>query len=259
MQPKIEIARNNQFPTTITEELELFRKRYAESAKGPATDYIFKQLRTESVRLEEELSLIPGPVQYLDVVEKESGTDHIKLRWERPKVNAESVTKYVVMKRFRDENWEVMSTENKCSALITGLKSATFYDVAVFAASEKYVGMKATVIQAKTAMGRVANVALCASAVVAAPVVLSGVFFQFARADERIRHTRGGVGVASTIGTVLGCLPVVGQIMALGGAAEYTVCRGDSMRNQGFESIPEISVTTTQTAASSNIAVNSTE
>ena len=269
VQPKVEGAKNNQIPATIGNELDIFRTSYFKLAKGPATDYIFKERRTDSETYEAELSLIPGPVQVLNVVEAESGTDHIKLKWERPEVNAAAVKKYVVMKRFKGKNWEVIATERNCSALVTGLQSVTYYEIAVFAASEKYIGMEAAMIKAKTAMGRVANVALCASAVVVPPVVLPSVLVQFARADEEIRNEKGTIGLFSAKGTLIGLVPGLGHVLALQGALRYAECSGDAMNDKVFHSIPEVSIayedrstsetSTMQTATSDSICSDYTD
>ena len=254
VRPKVEKAKNTQVPTTINEQLGTFRSSYFKRtrAKGPAAHDIFEARRSESIRFEEELSLIPGPVQSLDVVVEESGMEHINLRWERPKVNAEAVKEYLVMKRFRDVNWVIVAIESECSASISGLKSATNYDFAVFAKSEKYTGMKAAIVRVETAMSRTAKVALCASAVVAPSSVLPNVLVARDPSDT------GENIFWSIAGTLFGFVPVVGHALALDFAQEFAGCRAFAKEDQVFNSLPEDSLSseacdTTQTATDDSI------
>ena len=180
VRPKVENALLAQIPVTIEEELTSFRADYYRLAKGPAADEIFKQLRTESVRFEEELSLIPGPVRSLRVVGASS--DRVKLRWEPPEVNAAAVEKYVVMIKSKGKDWEEVASQDKLvqhhlkiwnSSLITGLLSSTWYCFAVLASNEKYTGRQVSLVKAKTGMSQQV---LGAAAVIASPVALPSSF-----------------------------------------------------------------------------------
>ena len=208
VRPKVENAVLAQILVTIEEELTSFRTDYYELAKGPAADEIFKQLRTESVRFEEELSLIPGPVQSLRVVG--ASADCVKLRWEPPEVNAEAIEKYVVMIKSKGKDWEEMASQKKRSTLITGLESSTWYCFAVLASNEKYTGRQVSLVKAKTGMNQQV---LGAAAAIASPIVFpSTVNYLFSEQNYTDSDNLRVFIVAVSSG--LGLVPVAGQIVS---------------------------------------------
>ena len=172
VRPKVENALFAQIPVTIEEELTSFRADYYRLAKGPAADEIFKQLRTESVRFEEELSLIPGLVKSLKVVGADS--TRVKLRWEPPEVNAAAVEKYVVMIKSKGKDWEEVASrkKGKCSSFITGLQSSTWYCFAVLGKGQKYTGQQISLVKAKTGISQAAHKALHVTSTLSGPVAI---------------------------------------------------------------------------------------
>ena len=205
VRPKVENALLAQIPVTIEEELTLFCNDYYRLAKGPAADEIFKQLRTESVRFEEELSLIPGPVRDLKVVGADS--NRMKLRWEPPEVNAAAVEKYMAMIKSKGKNWAEVASQKKGkrSSLITGLQSNTWYCFTVLAKGQKYTGNQVSLVKAKTG---ISDGALGAAAVFASPITLPRNMNKWCTSYDR---TENFFLVAAS--PVIGAVPVVGQIM----------------------------------------------
>ena len=170
IRPKVENALLAQIPTTIEDELTLFHTDYFSLAMGPATDYIFRELRTESVRFEEDPSLIPGPVQSLKVVGADS--DRVKLKWDRPEVNAAAVEKYVVMIKSKGKDWEEVGIRNGRSTLVTGLQSSTWYCFMVLARNSKYTGKQVLLVKVRTGMSDNDHKALRTTAMATSPISL---------------------------------------------------------------------------------------
>ena len=211
VRPKVENAVLAQIPVTIEEELTLFCNDYYRLAKGPAADEIFKQLRTESVGFEEELSLIPGPVRNLKVVGASS--DRIKLKWEPPEVNAATVEKYVVMIKSKGKDWEEVASQAKCSSLITGLQSSTWYCFAVLASNAEYTGGKVSLVKAKTGMSETTHKALGTTFAIASPITVpSTSAYLFFRNRARGEDSSDDKRLAPVVG-LIGIVPVLGQIM----------------------------------------------
>ena len=220
VRPKVENALLAQIPVTIEEELTSFRVDYYRLAKGPAADEIFKQLRTQSVRFEEVLSLIPGPVKSLRVVGASS--DRVKLRWEPPEVNAAAVEKYVVMIKSKGKDWEEVASQDKLvqhhlkiwnSSLITGLLSSTWYCFAVLASNEKYTGRQVSLVKAKTGMSRQV---LGAAAAIASPIALPSSVKYLLRDEKFIKppdyKARAFRVVIIALSSGLSLVPVAGQV-----------------------------------------------
>ena len=162
---------SSQMPGSVNRELEIFGKEYHKHARGPALQYIYSQMRAESLLLESHLQLIPGPVEDLRVVGADA--DRVKLKWMPTEVNSSSVETYEVLIKSKGKDWEVVGTrpKNSCSVLVVGLKSSTWYCLSVRAKSSKYSGNKVSVVRVRTLMSKSIQNTVHASAVVASPIV----------------------------------------------------------------------------------------
>ena len=205
--------------------LKKFRVDYYRLAKGPAADEIFKQLRTESVRFEEELSLIPGPVCNLKVVGASS--DRVKLKWELPEVNAAAVEKYVVMIKSKGKDWEEVASQKKGkrSSLITGLQSSTWYCFAVLASNAKYTGGKVSLVKAKTGMSETTHKALGATFAIASPISVPSMSAYIFFHDRAKGKDSSEDKILAPLVGLIGIVPVLGQIV---GYILYKIAQEDS-------------------------------
>ncbi len=141
-------------PMSIDQELQELHTEYFQEAVGPAVSDAYSRLRAESLKLEDDLSLIPGCIPNLRIV----GTsyDRIKLKWTCPVINAPAVEHYKIMIKSKDKEWELVSTSKGLSAIVTGLESSKWYCIAVFAANQKYSGGQCLYCKVKTAMSKAA-------------------------------------------------------------------------------------------------------
>ena len=216
VRPKVENALLAQIPVTVEEELTSFRTDYYRLANGPAADEIFKQLRTESVRFEDELSLIPGPIHNLEVVGASS--DRVKLRWGCPEVNSLVINKYVVMIKSKSKDWEEVASQEswKFSTLITGLQSSTWYCFTVLASNEKYTGNQASPVKARTGMSEAAHKSLRATSMIAPPIALPYMLYKLRQEKPFARKAIPVIGdVLFT--TAVSVTPLLGQLAACRG------------------------------------------
>ena len=219
VRPAVENALTAGIPTTFDEEFTKFVYYYYEFAKGPAIDYMYEELRTESIGFEAELSQIPGPVQSLRVVGASS--DRVKLRWNRPQVNAGAATKYVVMIKSKGKDWDEVGIRNGFSALVTGLQGSTWYCFMVLAKSKKYTGRQALIVKVKTGISETANKALRTTAMVASPIALPcmSAYITFQGFSKGIKYKsrpllKTGLRnlIVTPIAPLAGILPGAGQL-----------------------------------------------
>jgi hypothetical protein len=204
--------------TSIRKEVNAFWKEYYNEAIGPAVNGVYNKMRADSLNLEEELRLIPGPVGNLRLVGIDS--DRVKLKWSCPEINSYAVSKYTVKIRSWGKDWDHVSTQTKCSVLITDLESSTWYCVSVVAAGEAYTSEDVSLKKFQTKLCSSAQKALVTVAsVVASPIVLPtavasfGVFFlkESVRNESLGEFLLGAAAFAHVPPAVLvGAIPGVG-------------------------------------------------
>lgn len=160
---KLQNSLLTQMPATIDEELHLFEKQYFDEAIGPAVYYTYEQMRAESLEVEANLKLIPGPVEELNVVGVDA--DRVKLRWKSPEINASAVELYDILIKSKGKEWEVVATRKGCSVLVTGLQCSTWYCLSARARSSRFCGNKVQFVQVRTLMSKLVQNAIHAGAV----------------------------------------------------------------------------------------------
>ena len=219
VRPTIENALTAGIPTTFDEELSKFVDNYYKFARGPAIDYMFEELRTESIGFEAQLSQIPGPVQSLRVVGASS--DRVKLRWNCPEVNAAAATKYVVMIKSKGKDWDEVGIRNRCSALVTDLQGSTWYCFMVLAKSKKYTGRQALIVKVKTGISETTHKALRTTAMVASPIALPcmSVYLAYKEISKGIR-CKSGSWLASGLLQLI-TLPATSLVGIIPGLGQY--------------------------------------
>ena len=166
---KLQNALFTQIPTTIDPELATFCKEYFKKAKGEAIYEVYKRLRSESSTLEGDLLLIPGPVENLNVVGVDA--DRVKLRWEPPEINQSAAELYEILIKSKGKDWEVISTREGHSVLVTGLKSSTWYCLSVRAKNQRFRGNKVQFVRVQTLVSKSLQKAVEVSSIAASPIV----------------------------------------------------------------------------------------
>ena len=160
----------NRIPDSITDEKIKFECEYMSEARGPAISKIFDLLTIEKAEQEAELQLIPGSVSGLRVVGADS--NRVKLRWLKPRVNPSAAEHYEIMVKSKGVTWKTVATYKRLSAIVTGLKSSTWYCFLVRAKNDRYCAEEVRIIQVLTLMSRPLQMVSTVGAVLAPPVVL---------------------------------------------------------------------------------------
>lgn len=158
---KVDRALMQSHVINISDEIEKITFEYALKAKGPARERVLKELQSNLNENQSTLKKIPGAPKDVKIVGR--GRDRIKLAWKPPDHNTEAVESYVVSKKCKSGEWEVVETTEKTTVLIKGLKSNEKYEFQVQATNP---AIKSLIQQseAETKWGAAAKVALGAAA-----------------------------------------------------------------------------------------------
>lgn len=216
---KIRSIVSSQFPDTIDGEMRRFADEYHRQAKGPAVSKVFKSRSIIASRMEAEVELIPGPVEKLKAVGVDA--DRIKLRWKKPTINPLATKFYDIMIKSRGRSWEVVASRKGCSALVTGLKSSTWYCLTVRARNDRYLGNKILFIRVRTLVSRTLQKIIGAGTFVASPIVYPSMvayigygFITRGMESKSVSDVVGGAFVLAMLPAmvVVGLTPIAGQL-----------------------------------------------
>ena len=117
-------------------QLEDLKVEYNKAAIGPAREATFESRNQKWIEREESLRCIPGPPTNVAVVGKSSSS--MKLQWDKPSINAEAATRYIVeFRKAGNDGWEKATETTEQWHIVRKLKSNTRYEFRVSSWNEE--------------------------------------------------------------------------------------------------------------------------
>ena len=126
LEEKVEHAVKDSHPVDIQTDIHAITADYKKGAIGPATHEVLESGLFRLHQLRDKLRMIPSQPQNVRVAR--SGSQQIKLSWEPPVENPQSVEQYVVLRRIGE--WEEIARTTAISVLVTGSPQCEYQVIA---------------------------------------------------------------------------------------------------------------------------------
>ena len=127
LEEKVEHAVKDSHPVDIQTDIHSITAEYKKGAIGPATREVLESGLFRLHQLRDKPRMIPGQPQNVRVAR--SGSQQIKLSWEPPVENPQSVERYVVLQRSGE--WEEIARTTALSVLVIGSPQCEYQVIAI--------------------------------------------------------------------------------------------------------------------------------
>ena len=204
----------------LTKDLTMLNEKYFQQARGPAKQEVFDLCRSKSRHVEEQLEMLPGPIENLKVVKVTDST--VQLSWSKPTINPSAAKRYEVLIKSRNKAWERCAIVPECNVSVKNLETYTWYCLAVRPVNDQAQCIKVLIVTTRTRHRRITQVATVLGAPISCPAMLGYVGVCHIRnavkadAKNKIDHgILGGIMLAAVpLGLLVGSIPVLGQLRA---------------------------------------------
>ena len=128
LKQKVEVAFKDSHPLDIQADIDDIGADYQKGALGPAAQEVLDRGLLKLNKLRDKLRMIPGQPQNVKVAR--SGSQQIKMSWEPPVENPQSVEQYIVLRRAGGGEWEEISRTRALSVLAIGSPQCEYQVIA---------------------------------------------------------------------------------------------------------------------------------